>query len=69
MKREQRLQVGFSGLAAAEIRKARSLLAEFERSPSTSYKSAVMTLGGIKFHLDAAGKFCDDFNHYIGEKA
>lgn len=69
MKREQRRQVGFSGLAAAEIRKARSLLAEFERSPSTSYKAAVMTLGGIKFHLDAAGKFCDDINHYIGEKA
>ena len=57
------------GLAAAEIRKARTLLAEFERSPSTSYKSAVMTLGGIKFHLDEAGKFCDEINHYIGEKA
>lgn len=65
MKNQQRL----NGLAAAEIRKARSLLAEFERSPSTSYKAAVMTLGGIKFHLDAAGKFCDDINHYIGEKA
>ena len=69
MKRGQRPQVGFSGLAAAEIRKARTLLAEFERSPSASYKSAVMTLGGIKYHLDAAGKFCDDINHYIGEKA
>ena len=62
-------QEGLHGLAAAEIRKARSLLAEFERSSSTSYKAAVMTLGGIKFHLDAAGKFCDDINHYIGEKA
>ena len=40
---------GMNGLAAAEIRKARTLLAEFERSSSTSYKSAVMTLGGIKF--------------------
>ena len=60
---------GLSGLAAAEIRKARSLLAEFERSSSTSYKAAVMTLGGIKFHLDAAGHFCDDINHYIGEQA
>ena len=62
-------QQGLNGLAAAEIRKARSLLAEFERSPSTSYKAAVMTLGSIKFHLDAAGKFCDDTNHYIGENA
>lgn len=60
---------GMNGLAAAEIRKARTLLAEFERSPSTSYKYAVMTLGGVKFHLDTAGRFCDDINHYIGEKA
>lgn len=65
MKRQQ----GMHGLAAAEIRKARSLLAEFERSPSTSHKAAVMTLGAIKFHLDTAGRFCDDFNHYTGENA
>ena len=64
-----KVQQGMHGLAAAEIRKARTLLAEFERSPSMSYKSAVMTLGGVKFHLDTAGKFCDDINHYIGEKA
>ena len=62
-------QQGMNGLAAAEIRKARALLAVFERSPSSSYKFAVMTLGGIKFHLDAAGQFCDDINHYIGEQA
>lgn len=55
------------GLAAAEIRKARSTIAEWQRSQSVSYKSAVMTLGKVAGHLDAAGQFCDDFNHYIGE--
>ena len=59
----------FGGLAAAEIRKARTLLAEFERSSSTSYKFAVMTLGAVQHHLDQAGLFCDDINHFIGEKA
>ena len=60
---------GINGLAAAEIRKARTLLAEFERSSSTSYKSAVMTLGAVQHHLDQAAYFCDNFNHFIGEKA
>ena len=60
---------GINGLAAAEIRKARTLLAEFERSSSTSYKSAVMTLGAVQHHLDQAAYFCDDINHFIGEKS
>lgn len=60
---------GLNGLAAAEIRKARALLAEFERSSSTSYKSAVMTLGAAQHHLNQAGFYCDDINHFIGEKA
>ena len=58
-----------SGLAAAEIRAARMILAEFVRSPSTSYKLAVMTLGKVKYCLDRAGEFCDSFNHYIGEES
>lgn len=45
------------------------ILAEFVRSPSTSYKLAVMTLGKVKFCLDRAGEFCDSFNHYIGEQS
>ena len=61
-------QQGVSGLAAAEIRKARSAIAEWQRSQSVSYKSAVMTIGKVAGHLDAAGKYCDAFNHYIGEE-
>lgn len=62
-------QEAMSGLAAAQIRAARMLLDEFVRSPSTSYKLAVMTLGNVKFCLDRAGEFCDSFNHYTGEQS
>ena len=58
---------GYSGLAAAEIRKARSAIAMWLRSQTTSYKDAVMTIGKVAGHLDAAGHYCDAFNHYIGE--
>ena len=62
-------QEAISGLAAAEIRAARMILAEFVRSPSTSCKLAVMTLGKVKFCLDRAGEFCDILNHYTGEQS
>ena len=69
MRKNKRENIGYGGLAAVEIRKARSAIAEWIRSQSASYKSAVMTLGKVAGHLDAAAAYCDDFNHYIGEQS
>ena len=59
----------WNALAAAEVRKARSVIAEWMRCGNMSYKSAAMTIGKIAGHLDEAGRHCDYLNHYIGEEA